>query len=112
MYPGPVEQAKAVTAFGGMGVIGIGMYHKQFSVRPYPDRVRNPVLGLIISVLFVSFVSWPWVFHFIAMMSSVIGLIFVPKLRRTVSESRAEKILRFRRLDFLGIFMTSKQNYG
>ncbi|KAJ7836652.1 hypothetical protein B0H14DRAFT_3460542 [Mycena olivaceomarginata] len=40
MYPDPVEQAKAITAFGGMGAIGI-------------------VLGLIIGVLFVSFVSWP-----------------------------------------------------
>jgi hypothetical protein len=24
MYPDPVEQAKAVTVFGGMGAIGIG----------------------------------------------------------------------------------------
>jgi len=89
MYPDPAEQAKAVTAFGGMGAIGI-------------------VLGLIIGALFVSFVSWPWVFYFSALVSSVIGIsavLLVPKLQRTISESRAEKILRFRRLDLLGVFM-------
>ncbi|KAJ7484313.1 major facilitator superfamily-domain-containing protein [Mycena latifolia] len=49
------------------------------------------VLGLIIGALFVSYASWPWVFYFSAAVSAVI-------------ESRAEQILRFRRLDLLGVF--------
>ncbi|KAJ7123123.1 major facilitator superfamily domain-containing protein [Mycena epipterygia] len=89
MYPDPADQAKAVTAFGGVGAIGI-------------------VLGLIIGALFVSYASWPWVFYFSALVSSVIGIsavLLVPNLQRTTTESRAERILRFRRLDLLGVFM-------
>ncbi|KAJ7165802.1 major facilitator superfamily domain-containing protein [Mycena filopes] len=90
MYPDPITQAKAVTAFGGMGAIGI-------------------VLGLIIGALFVSYASWPWVFYFSALVSAIIGfstLVLVPNLQRTAaSESKAEKILRFRRLDLGGVLM-------
>ncbi|KAJ7877970.1 major facilitator superfamily domain-containing protein [Mycena olivaceomarginata] len=89
MYPDPSDQAKAVTAFGAMGGIGI-------------------VMGLIIGALFVSFTSWPWVFYFSASVSGVIGvsaILLIPNLRRTVAESRAQKILRLRRLDLLGVLM-------
>ncbi|KAJ7174348.1 major facilitator superfamily domain-containing protein [Mycena filopes] len=90
MYPDPITQAKAVTAFGGMGAIGI-------------------VLGLIIGALFVSYATWPWVFYFSALVSAVIGfstLVLVPNLQRTAAaESRAEKILRFRRLELGGVLM-------
>ncbi|KAJ7853760.1 major facilitator superfamily domain-containing protein [Mycena leptocephala] len=89
MYPDPSEQAKAVTAFGAMGAIGI-------------------VLGLMIGALFVSYATWPWVFYFSALVSVVITLsivVLVPKLQRTTAESRAEKILRFRRLDLFGVFV-------
>ncbi|KAF7358099.1 MFS general substrate transporter [Mycena venus] len=88
MYPDPSDQAKAVTAFGGMGAIGV-------------------VLGLIIGALFVSFASWPWVFFFSAMVSGVIGLsaiLLIPKLSRTVAETRAQQVMRVRRLDLLGVF--------
>ncbi|KAJ7656559.1 major facilitator superfamily domain-containing protein [Mycena rosella] len=89
MYPDPETQAKAVTAFGGMELESVGI-----SIR------------LIIGALFVSYASWPWVFHFSAIVSAVIGfsaILLVPKLQRTTGESRAEKILRFRRLDLLGV---------
>ncbi|KAJ7661576.1 major facilitator superfamily domain-containing protein [Mycena polygramma] len=88
MYPDPAAQAKAVTAFGGMGAIGI-------------------VLGLVIGALFVGLASWPWVFYFSAIVSAVIALsavVLVPKLQRT-AESKAEQLLRFRRLDLLGVFI-------
>ncbi|KAJ7301419.1 major facilitator superfamily-domain-containing protein [Mycena albidolilacea] len=88
MYPDPSEQAKAITAFGGMGGVGL-------------------VLGLLIGALFVSFASWPWVFYFSAIVSALIGLsiaLLVPNLKRTSeTESRAEKLLRFRRLDLIGV---------
>ncbi|KAF8154860.1 major facilitator superfamily domain-containing protein [Crassisporium funariophilum] len=88
MYPDPAEQAKAIAIFGGMGGIGI-------------------VIGLIIGALFVSFASWPWVFYFSAIVSTVITLsivLLVPNIQRTSShESRAEKLLRFKRLDLVGV---------
>jgi MFS family permease len=90
MYPDPAEQAKAVTAFGGMGAIGT-------------------VLGLLIGALFVGLASWPWVFYFSSMVSAVITastILLVPRLQRTaLPESKAERILRFRRLDLGGVFM-------
>ncbi|KAJ7020960.1 major facilitator superfamily domain-containing protein [Mycena alexandri] len=88
MYLDPAEQAKAVTAFGGMGAIGI-------------------VLGLVIDAVFLSFASWPWVFYFAAIVAAVLGAsgFLVPGFTRTTNESRAEKILRFRRLDLLGVFL-------
>ncbi|KAJ7872325.1 major facilitator superfamily domain-containing protein [Mycena olivaceomarginata] len=89
MYPDPADQAKAVTAFGGVGALG-------------------NILGLVIGALLVSFASWPWVFHFGAIVAAVIAaaaVVVVPTLQRTLNESRAEKILRFRRLDLLGVFL-------
>ncbi|KZT12694.1 major facilitator superfamily MFS-1 [Laetiporus sulphureus 93-53] len=89
MYPDPVQQAKAVAAFGGMG--GIGM-----------------VLGLIIGALFVSYTSWPWVFYFSSIVSGVITLsilLLVPNISRTghTKESRTARVLRFKRLDIIGV---------
>ncbi|OCH86704.1 MFS general substrate transporter [Obba rivulosa] len=88
IYPDPADQAKAITVFGGMGAIGI-------------------VLGLIIGALFVSFASWPWVFYFSTIVSVLITssiVILVPNIRRTKEgESRAEKLLRFKRLDLIGV---------
>ncbi|KAJ3515160.1 hypothetical protein NLJ89_g1938 [Agrocybe chaxingu] len=88
MYPDPAEQAKAIAVFGGMGGIGI-------------------VIGLIIGALFVSYASWPWVFYFSAIVSTVITValfILVPNIQRTgPHESRAAKFLRFKRLDLVGV---------
>ncbi|CAA7263630.1 unnamed protein product [Cyclocybe aegerita] len=88
MYPDPAEQAKAIAVFGGMGGIGI-------------------VIGLIIGALFVSYASWPWVFYFSAIVSTVITValfILVPNIQRTgLHESRAAKFLRFKRLDLVGV---------
>ncbi|KAJ7215948.1 major facilitator superfamily domain-containing protein [Mycena pura] len=88
MYPDPADQAMAITAFGGVGALG-------------------NVLGLVIGALFVSFTSWPWVFYFLAILAAVIAsaaVVVVPQVQRTMNETRAEKILRFRRLDLVGVF--------
>jgi MFS family permease len=77
-------------------------------ITTFNDRTLFPVMGLIIGALFVSFTSWPWVFYFSASVSGVIGvsaILLIPNLRRTVAESRAQKILRLRRLDLLGVLM-------
>jgi len=67
------------------------------------------VLGLIIGALFVSFVSWPWVFYFSTIVSTVITLsifVLVPNsTRRGPKESQAHKLRRFKRLDFGGVGM-------
>ncbi|KAH9947514.1 major facilitator superfamily domain-containing protein [Amylocystis lapponica] len=88
MYPDPAEQARAITIYGAMGGIGI-------------------VLGLVIGALFVSYASWPWVYYFSAIVCGVITfaiLILVPNAKRSdESETRAQQLLRFRRLDLPGL---------
>jgi len=91
IYTEPSVQAKAIAAFSGMGAVGI-------------------VLGLIIGALFVSYTSWPWVFYFSAIISFLITaavVILVPNIKRSGEEveSRADRILRFRRLDLIGVLM-------
>ncbi|GJJ13293.1 hypothetical protein Clacol_007545 [Clathrus columnatus] len=88
MFTNPESQAKAIAVFGGMGGIGL-------------------VFGLLIGALFVQFVSWPWVFYFGAIISGCIAIaifLLVPNVKRSrTQETRAEKILRFRRLDLFGV---------
>ncbi|KDR73160.1 hypothetical protein GALMADRAFT_72489 [Galerina marginata CBS 339.88] len=88
MFPDPAEQAKAIAIFGGMGGIGI-------------------VVGLIIGALFVTFVSWPWVFYFSAIVSTVIALSFsflVPNVSRIgVKDIRTAHLTKFKRLDLVGV---------
>ncbi|PPQ73134.1 hypothetical protein CVT26_014956 [Gymnopilus dilepis] len=88
MYPDPEEQAKAIAIFGGMGGIGI-------------------VIGLIIGALFVSFVSWPWVFYFSSIVSAVITLsifILVPNVsRQSRNDESTSQSKRFKRLDLIGV---------
>ncbi|KAF9045143.1 major facilitator superfamily domain-containing protein [Panaeolus papilionaceus] len=85
MYPDPAEQAKAISIFGAMGALG-------------------GVFGLIIGALFVTFVSWPWVFYFSAIVSFSITagiLVLVPNSRgSSSSESFGSK---FKRLDVFGV---------
>lgn len=88
LYPEPEAQAKALAVFGGMAGIGL-------------------VFGLLVGGLFVEFVSWPWAFYFGAILSGTISigiLLLVPNLKRTkVTETRAERLLRFKRLDLFGV---------
>ncbi|PFH50117.1 hypothetical protein AMATHDRAFT_4276 [Amanita thiersii Skay4041] len=86
MYPDPAAQAKAIAAFGGSAAIG-------------------NVIGLIIGSLLVTYVSWPWVFYFIAIVAlfiSISVLVLVPAVQRP-HLSVMEKAKRFRRLDLGGV---------
>ncbi|PPQ70823.1 hypothetical protein CVT24_001040 [Panaeolus cyanescens] len=84
LYRDPTQRARALALFGAMGALG-------------------SVLGLIIGALFVSFVSWPWVFYFSAIVSFAVCIgtaILIPNRRpSSSSESAASK---FKRLDILG----------
>ncbi|KAF9461921.1 MFS general substrate transporter [Collybia nuda] len=83
LYTEPGSQSKALGAFAGAAALG-------------------NVIGLIIGASFVSFVSWPWVFFFITIVSFVLGLaIFAlaPSPESTTDPSKS----RFRRLDLPGV---------
>ncbi|PPQ70822.1 hypothetical protein CVT24_001039 [Panaeolus cyanescens] len=85
MYPDPAEQARAIALFGAMGAVG-------------------SVFGLIIGALFVSFVSWPWVFYFSAIVSLVIaGGITVLVPNRQAGPSKESAVSKLQRLDVLGV---------
>jgi MFS family permease len=66
------------------------------------------VLGLIIGALFVRFTSWPWVFYFSAIVSSLITLaitILVPSKNRSESWDGSDKYMvqKLKKLDFFGV---------
>ncbi|KAF8636098.1 hypothetical protein AX17_003803 [Amanita inopinata Kibby_2008] len=86
MYPEPASQAKAIAAFGGSAAIG-------------------NVVGLIIGSLLVTYVSWPWVFYFtaiVALFISISILVLVPSVQRP-HMTVVEKAIRFKRLDLGGV---------
>ncbi|KAF4609874.1 hypothetical protein D9613_010411 [Agrocybe pediades] len=84
IFPEPEEQAKALAIFGGMGGIGI-------------------VIGLIIGALLVTYTSWPWIFYFSAIISTVI-IISISLLIPNISRPRdGGKTNRLKQLDIVGV---------
>ena len=62
---------------------------------------------MIIGALFVSFVSWPWVFYFSSIVSAVITLsifVLVPNVsRQSRNDEATSQSKRFKRLDLIGV---------
>ncbi|KAF9043112.1 major facilitator superfamily domain-containing protein [Panaeolus papilionaceus] len=84
LYRDPKEQARAIALFGAMGALG-------------------NVLGLIIGALFVSFVSWPWVFYFSAIVAFAVCIgtaLLIPDRRPVLTHEPAAS--KFKRLDIVG----------
>ncbi|KIM87717.1 hypothetical protein PILCRDRAFT_258683 [Piloderma croceum F 1598] len=90
IFPEPLEQARAIGLFGGCGCVG-------------------NVLGLIIGAIFVQFMSWRWVFWFMALMITPIALacvIIVPPQVARAADLQS-KTSKFKSLDLPGIsFLT------
>lgn len=88
MYPDPLDQANAITAFGLMGAVGV-------------------VVGLLIGAAIVTGATWPWIFYFGAILSGLITislLVLVPNANLASSDNtREEKIRRLKRLDPVGV---------
>ncbi|EGN97457.1 hypothetical protein SERLA73DRAFT_110686 [Serpula lacrymans var. lacrymans S7.3] len=57
-FPDPLEQARAIGIFGGVGAIA-------------------NVLGLLIGAVFVQYASWHWVFWFVAMVAVPVALLCI-----------------------------------
>ncbi|GJE93571.1 MFS general substrate transporter [Phanerochaete sordida] len=88
VFPDPNEQSRAIGMFGGCGAIG-------------------NVLGLVIGAVFVEFVSWSWVFWFVAILAMPIGglcLWLAPTPRRGIDEPRPQ---RWKQLDLVGVFIVT-----
>ncbi|PPQ76871.1 hypothetical protein CVT24_008636 [Panaeolus cyanescens] len=86
LFRDPTQQARAIALFGAMGALG-------------------NVLGLIIGALFVSFVSWPWVFYFSAIVAFAVCFgtaVLIPDRRPSASSSSEPAASKFKRLDILG----------
>jgi len=86
LYPEPVAQGKAIALFGVCGALG-------------------NILGLIIGALFVSYASWPWVFYFMSIVGFVLAIgvgVLSPSIKRP-SASISDRLLRFQRLDLIGV---------
>jgi MFS family permease len=63
------------------------------------------VTGLIIGALFVSYATWPWVFYFMSIVGFflAIGVAILSPSPQRPPATIAEKALRFRRLDLVGV---------
>ncbi|PPQ76872.1 hypothetical protein CVT24_008637 [Panaeolus cyanescens] len=86
LYRDPTQQARAIALFGAMGALG-------------------NVLGLIISALFVYFISWPWVFYFSAIVAFAVCFgtaVLIPERRPSASPLSESLASKFKRLDILG----------
>ncbi|KAI0804543.1 major facilitator superfamily domain-containing protein [Irpex lacteus] len=62
VFPEKKEQARAIGIFGGCGAVG-------------------NVLGLIVGAIFVQYANWSWVFWFVAIVATLIGVagtVFIP----------------------------------
>ncbi|KIJ22953.1 hypothetical protein M422DRAFT_217711 [Sphaerobolus stellatus SS14] len=87
LFPEPATQSKAVAGFAGAAAIG-------------------NVVGLIIGALLTSFVSWPWVFYFIAILSLVLAVVaslLLPRASHAFSSGSLLKYDRLQRLDPFGV---------
>ncbi|KAI0044795.1 hypothetical protein FA95DRAFT_1496538 [Auriscalpium vulgare] len=87
LFPEPLEQARAIGAFGGCGAVG-------------------NVLGLVIGGIFVEFASWHWVFWFVTVVGAPIALICIflipPPPRRPDLDALSPSV-RFKTLDLVGV---------
>ncbi|KIJ58604.1 hypothetical protein HYDPIDRAFT_34023 [Hydnomerulius pinastri MD-312] len=83
MFPEPVTQAKAVSAFAGSGAIG-------------------NVMGVVIGALFVSYASWPWVFWMVAITTMLIAVSCTLLIPHPGYIKVGSSLDQFRRLDLSG----------
>ncbi|KAA1467133.1 MFS general substrate transporter [Dentipellis sp. KUC8613] len=86
VFPEPLEQSRAIGAFGGCAAIG-------------------NVLGFIIGGIFSQFASWHWVFWFVTLISLPVAglcLLLIPdQPRRPIDD--LPRWTRFKRLDIVGV---------
>ncbi|TFY61732.1 hypothetical protein EVG20_g6946 [Dentipellis fragilis] len=86
VFPEPLEQSRAIGAFGGCAAIG-------------------NVLGFIIGGIFSQFASWHWVFWFVTLISlpvAALCLLLIPdQPRRPIDD--LPRWTRFKRLDIVGV---------
>ncbi|KAH7886565.1 MFS general substrate transporter, partial [Phlebopus sp. FC_14] len=83
MFPEPVAQAKAVSAFAGSGALG-------------------NVLGVVIGALFISYATWPWVFWMVAIVAMIIAASCTILIPNPGYKKVGSSMDRFRRLDVSG----------
>ncbi|KAI0065064.1 MFS general substrate transporter [Artomyces pyxidatus] len=87
LFPKPVEQSRAIGAFGGCGAIG-------------------NVLGLVIGGVFVEFASWHWVFWFVTVVGLPIAgvcIFLIPAQHKRSSVEGLSRYERFKTLDLFGV---------
>ncbi|KAG8684142.1 hypothetical protein FRC11_012555 [Ceratobasidium sp. 423] len=82
LFPDPQEQSRAIGLFGAMGAIG-------------------NVLGTIVGAILVEYISWRWIFWFIALIAvpiSIICIFLIPKTARNEENKKST-------FDFVGVFL-------
>ncbi|EED82827.1 predicted protein [Postia placenta Mad-698-R] len=86
MYPEPKVQSRAIAAFAGSAAVG-------------------NVIGLIIGAALVTYISWPWVFYFMAIVCFAMAAmvtILLPSWRNPYTEGESS-YRKLGRLDPIGV---------
>jgi len=87
LFPEPAEQARALGCFGGCGAMG-------------------NVLGLIIGALLIEFLTWRWVFWFVAIIVIPIAItcmFLIPEQAKKVEDPSMLKTAKWKSLDLIGV---------
>ncbi|KZP31546.1 MFS general substrate transporter [Athelia psychrophila] len=87
LFPEPIAQARALSAFGGSGSLG-------------------SVLGLFVGAIFIQYASWHWTFWFLALLTvpiACIGLLLIPRERAPTEDPQLKGFAKLKRLDIIGV---------
>ncbi|KZP03713.1 MFS general substrate transporter, partial [Athelia psychrophila] len=87
LFPDPIAQASALSAFGGSGSMG-------------------SVLGLFVGAIFIEYASWHWSFWFLALLTvpiASLGLFLIPREKAPSAAPRLKGYAKFKSLDLIGV---------
>ncbi|KAF7981588.1 hypothetical protein HWV62_32634 [Athelia sp. TMB] len=87
IFPEPVAQARALSAFGGSGSVG-------------------NILGLFVGAIFIQYASWHWTFWFLALLTvpiAFIGWLLIPREKAPSEGPKLKGLAKFLSLDLVGV---------
>lgn len=99
-----MEQARAISNFGGSGSLGNSEKSTALIARLISDHFI--VLGLFIGALFVEYASWHWTFWFLALMTVPIAsscMFLVPRAQESSEDPKIKGLAKFKSLDIVGV---------